>query len=264
MSAMGFKLVERVYNLDKDATSPSEQAVLLALAYRANDKTLFCYPKQETLAQMTHLSRATVVNALNALRRNGLIDWRSGGLANKKGKFGKTLSNDYKLNLPDEKSENGDISIKPSVQQLDTPVSNGKTLECLTVRHTSVQQLDTAVSSSKTPTEIYNNNLNINNNHDTNSRRPETGFKSCVVGRNDAKESSPILKALHLCGLSPNTAEYRDNYRAFLSVMSKLGTSRSMDIIDALASEKRQGELESIKNMPAFVMSRLQEFLPMM
>ena len=26
----------------------------------------------------------------------------------------------------------------------------------------------------------------------------------------------------------------------------------SMDIIDALASEKRQGELESIKNMPAF------------
>ena len=93
-----------------------------------------------------------------------------------RGKSGKTLSNDYKLNLPAEKSENGDISIKPSVQQLDTPVSNGKTLECLTVRHTSVQQLDTAVSSSKTPTEIYNNNLNINNNHDTNSRRPETGF----------------------------------------------------------------------------------------
>ena len=95
-----------------------------------------------------------------------------------RGKSGKTLSNDYKLNLSDEKSENGDISIKPSVQQLDTPVSNGKTLECLTVRHTSVQQLDTAVSSSKTPTEIYNNNPNINNNHDTNRRRPETGFIS--------------------------------------------------------------------------------------
>ena len=36
------------------------------------------------------------------------------------------------------------------------------------------------------PTEIYNHN----NNHDTNSRRPEIGFKSSVVGRNDAKESS--------------------------------------------------------------------------
>ena len=46
--------------------------------------------------------------------------------------------------------------------------------------------------------------------------------------------------------------------------MSKFGASRSMDIIDALASEKRQGELESIKNMTAFVMSRLQEFLLIM
>jgi len=46
--------------------------------------------------------------------------------------------------------------------------------------------------------------------------------------------------------------------------MSKLGASRSMDIIDALASEKRQDELDSIKNMPAFVMSRLQKFLPIM
>ena len=181
-----------------------------------------------------------------------------------RGKSGKTLSNDYKLNLPAEKSENVHASPKPSVLQEDTPVSCSETHECPAGGHTSVLQEDTAVSCRRTPTEIYNNNPNINNNHDTNSRRPETGFKSGVVGRNDAKESSPILKALHLCGLSPNTAEYRDNYRAFLSVMSKLGTSRSMDIIDALASEKRQGELESIKNMPAFVMSRLQEFLPMM
>ena len=44
------------------------------------------------------------------------------------------------------------------------------------MRHTSVLQEDTAVSCRRTPTEIYNNNLNINNNHDTNSRRPETGF----------------------------------------------------------------------------------------
>ena len=43
-----------------------------------------------------------------------------------------------------------------------------------------------------------------------------------------------------------------------------MGASRSMDVIDALASEKRQGELDSIKNIPVFVMSRLQEFLPMM
>ena len=154
-----------------------------------------------------------------------------------RGKSGKTLSNDYKLNLPAEKSENVHASPKPSVLQEDTPVSCSETHQCPAMRHTSVLQEDTAVSCRRTPTEIYNNNLNINNNHDTNSRRPETGFKS-GVRRDAAKESSPILKALHLCGLSPNTAEYRDNYRAFLSVMSKLGTSRSMDVIDALASEK--------------------------
>ena len=40
-----------------------------------------------------------------------------------------------------------------------------------------------------------------------------------------------------------------------------MGASRSMDVIDALASEKRQGELDSIKNIPAFVMSRLQNVI---
>ena len=282
---MGFKLVERVYNLDKKATSPSEQAVLLALAYRANDRTLFCYPKQETLAEMTHLSRATVVNALNALRRNGFIDWKSGGLANKKGKYGRPLSNDYKLNLPLGKSKIEKISSEPSVQQLDTPVSNGKTLHCLTVRHSSVQQLDTAVSNSKTPTVIYNNNLTNNKlNNDTNSRlrniasgldfwgesempmplqttRVANGNTVAAAGRK-MQDSTPIHLALRLCNLKPNTPEYRDNYKAFLSVMSKVGMDRSLDILHAIKSEERQGELEGIKHMPAFIMSRLKEFLP--
>ena len=259
---MGFKLVERVYNLDKKATSPSEQAVLLALAYRANDRTLFCYPKQETLAEMTHLSRATVVNALNALRRNDFIDWKSGGLANKKGKYGRPLSNDYKLNLPLGKSKIEKISSEPSVQQLDTAVSN-----------------------SKTPTVIYNNNLTNNKlNNDTNSRlrniasgldfwgesempmplqttRVANGNTVAAAGRK-MQDSTPIHLALRLCNLKPNTPEYRDNYKAFLSVMSKVGMDRSLDILHAIKSEERQGELEGIKHMPAFIMSRLKEFLP--
>ena len=73
--------------------------------------------------------------------------------------------------MPRGKWKNEQISPNPSVQQLDTTVSNGKTHECLAVRHTSVQQLDTAVSNSKTPTEIDNNNLKNNKlNNDTNSR----------------------------------------------------------------------------------------------
>ena len=66
------------------------------------------------------------------------------------------------------------------------PVSDCRTHQCPAAGHTSVQLSDTGVSSCRTPTEIYNHN----NNHDTNSRRPEIGFKSSVVGRNDAKESS--------------------------------------------------------------------------
>jgi hypothetical protein len=159
---MGLKLVERVYTLKKDATSPSEQAVLLALAYRANDKTLLCYPKQETLAEMTHLSRSTVAAALNGLKKSGYISWKSGGLTNKKGKNGRTLSNDYKLNLSPSNSKIEQISPNPSVRQSDTPVSGNQTLQCTAVGHTSVQLSDTAVSSSRTPTEIDNNNLKNN------------------------------------------------------------------------------------------------------
>ena len=81
---MGFKLVERVYRLDRTATTASEQAVLVALAFRANDKTLLCYPKQETLAAMTHFTRTTVATALNALKRKGFLDWKRGGLSSKR------------------------------------------------------------------------------------------------------------------------------------------------------------------------------------
>ena len=228
---MGFKLVGRVYELGKDLTSPSEQAVLLALAFCANDKTGLCYPKQETLAQMTHMSRATVANALNALREIGLIQWKSGGLANRKGKFGKTLH------------------------------------QCPAVRHTGVQQLDTGVSSSKTPTEINNNHKNS----DTNRRTPDAASGLDGLARNlgaglsasraveaNVVENSPLLTALAICGFTPGTPEYRGNYRAFSSVMMKIGMERSMEIVRAIASEQRQGELDGIQSLPRFIMSRLQ------
>ena len=270
---MGFKLVERVYTLKKDATSPSEQAVLLALAYRANDRTLLCYPKQETLAEMTHLSRSAVARALNVLRENGFITWKSGGLANKKGKCGRPLSNDYKLNLPLAKSKIEQISSKPSVLQKDTPVSSSETHQCPAGGHSSVLQEDTAMSSRRTPTEIDNNNLKNNKlNNDTNSRAKTIGSgfdfvgnegnnRAAAAGRN-REEEGPMLLAMKLCRIERNTPEYRDNYRAFFSIMSKLGVSRSFDILHAIASEEKQGELDGIKNMPAFIMSRLQQFLP--
>ena len=45
-------------------------------------------------------------------------------IANGKGKYNKPLSKDYELNLPLGKSKIEKISSEPSVQRLDTAVSN--------------------------------------------------------------------------------------------------------------------------------------------
>ena len=62
---------------------------------------------------------------------------------------------------------------------------------CKTSRTKANESVRLGQQEGVSPTEIYNHN----NNHDTNSRRPEIGFKSIVVGRNDAKESSPDVIA---------------------------------------------------------------------
>ena len=72
---------------------------------------------------------------LSSLRGKGFISWKSGGLANKKGKNGRTLSNDYKLNLSSSNSKIEQISPNPSVRQSDTPVYNCRTLQCPALGH---------------------------------------------------------------------------------------------------------------------------------
>lgn len=274
---MGFKLVERVYSLDRNATSPSEQAVLLALAYRANDKNLLCYPKQETLVQMTHLSRSTVAMALNGLRKRGLLSWKSGGLAHKKGNYGRPLANDYTLMLPPvqakRKLSTSVANIEPSDQQSDTPVSDSKTHLCPTIRHTSVRQSDTGVSGSKTPTEETTKTttgIGIDGfgNNDAAATEPGLDLIARDLGRTMSArtgaptkrniESSPLHLALHICGLSHDSPEYLDNYRAFSFAMMKCGMARSMEIIREINSELQQGELDGIRSLPRFIMSRLQ------
>ena len=95
---MGFKLAEAVYKIGKDVTTPTEQAVLVALAFRANDNTLLCYPKQDTLVEMTHLSRSTVAAALKSLREKQFVSWLRGGNKVKYRGHGGAVSNSYRLN----------------------------------------------------------------------------------------------------------------------------------------------------------------------
>ena len=132
-------MLQRVYRLGKKLTKPSDQAVLVALAFKLRDDKNLCYPKRETLMQMTHLSKGAVGDALNRLRRNGLLTWVSGGLANKKGKNGKTLSNAYTFTLPPETAVKKAGKSQPSDQQQGTP---------------SDQQLITPVPSSWAPKTI--------------------------------------------------------------------------------------------------------------
>ena len=67
------------------------------------------------------------------------------------------------------------------------------------------------------------------------------------------------MLALHLCGVSPNSDTYRDNYRAFSSVMVKLGMERSMEVVRTFESEMRAGEMDNVRNLAALLMTRLQQ-----
>jgi hypothetical protein len=269
---MGFKLVEVVYGLDRNATTPTEQSVLLALAFRANDKTLLCYPKQDTIAEMTHLHRVTVSQCLNSLRQKGILDWKSGGLRNKRGKYGQPLANDYRLNLSTSRNK-GRVQGVDSVAHDYTAVLPTATRQCSPGLHNGVAHGYTAELPTATPTEETTANSSDLTTPIPNRGGSEPVFdevlKTMGVGVPRLKprlqrvcasrEDSPLMMALDLCGLSSGTDAYRDNYRAFSSVMVKLGMERSMEVVRMVASEMRAGEMDNVRNLAALLMTRLQQ-----
>ena len=226
---MGFKLVEVVYGLDRNATTPTEQSVLLALAFRANDKTLLCYPKQDTIAEMTHLHRVTVSQCLNSLRQKGILDWKSGGLRNKRGKYGQPLANDYRLYTAELPTATPTEEKTANSSDLTTPIPN---------RGGSEPVFDEVLKTMGVGVPRLKPRLQ----------------RVCA-----SREDSPLMMALDLCGLSSGTDAYRDNYRAFSSVMVKLGMERSMEVVRMVASEMRAGEMDNVRNLAALLMTRLQQ-----
>ena len=63
---------DRIDSLD---ITPTESLILLALASSVNASSGVCHPRQDKLAQKTHLAIATVKDGLAALRKKGLITW---------------------------------------------------------------------------------------------------------------------------------------------------------------------------------------------
>lgn len=270
---MSLKLLEAVYQLDRNDTTATEQAVLVALAYRANDKTLLCFPKQETIAAMTHLHRATVASCLNSLRERGLIEWKSGGLTKKRGKYGQPLANDYTLKIPVRKGKTANNASRESVHTAEA-MSPTATPQCRPGRHCNVAQDDTVMSPRTTPTEIKNKITKEISNRKEES--PESGFDSALremcgkggfgsgsSGRSSAAsdEHSPLKRALKACGFVPGTREYVDNYRSFASIMIKIGSARSMEAVMMFESEIRYGEHLSVRNLAAVLMARLKRLV---
>ena len=87
---------------------------------------------------------------LNSLKQKGILDWKSGGLMNKRGKHGQPLANDYRLNLSTS-CKKGKIKGADSVAHADT---NRK----------------------------YNSHTIIPNNTDTEHRRIGAGFARHKLG----------------------------------------------------------------------------------
>ena len=61
--------------LDSLDITPTESLILLALASSVNASSVVCHPRQDKLAQKTHLAIGTVKEGLSSLREKGLITW---------------------------------------------------------------------------------------------------------------------------------------------------------------------------------------------
>lgn len=74
---------------DQTPESPTQKFVLVALADYHNSATNKCFPSLESIAQKTGFSKRAVVKAVQALKNQGLIDFKSV----------RNRSNRYRLNM---------------------------------------------------------------------------------------------------------------------------------------------------------------------
>ena len=61
--------------IDSFNITPTEALILLALASSVNASSGVCHPRQDKLAQKTHLALGTIKEGLSSLRDKGLITW---------------------------------------------------------------------------------------------------------------------------------------------------------------------------------------------
>ena len=267
---MGFKYTHRVYN-DVQDTTATEQQVLALLAHFADDKTGQCFPSIETLARQTHLSRATVIRCLDALKRKGYLKWISGG----RKKRGRVLSNLYKLTLPKPAPKRNETVLSEFWEDVDNShsrvshcdgyPSHSETPHSLMVRPLPVSQRDSIIyRSSKENPDGHNPpqeaaDVEMPGRFAFGVARRD-GTLDDVLRKIDAasqemkrrEEKSLLQLAIDATGMDD-----MENRKTFTKVMMGKNADDCREEIHRFASERRAGEFAKIQNLAALLTKRL-------
>lgn len=237
---MGFKLLSRVYSEIRN-TSPTEQAILAYLAFRASDETKRCFPSRNAIEDATHFGQTAINNGLNGLHEKEILQWVRGGRKPKGRGF--SLANEYSFNFPKLSTE---LSTKLSTPQaLDDTICReaAPIINNHNKKHPSVIK---GAPSGQEPMEnvVRQESIEIGRAWSAHTQTPTV----------PKRPPSLIQRAMEICGVSD-----RDNYLALVSVMMKKSRSQCEDEIFAFESELRQGEHKNIRNRTALLMSRLKQ-----
>ena len=264
---MGFKYTHRVYH-DVHDTTATEQQVLALLAHFVDDKTGLCYPSIETLARQSHLSRATIMRNLDSLKQKGYLKWISGGRKKK----GRVLSNLYKLTLPKPAPKREEVELaefwedvdnsKSRVSQCDPYPSHSETPHRLTVRPLPVSQCDPI---------IYRSSKDHPVDHHPPSAGEVPGRFELGVARRDGTldqilqevtasvQTTKRTESQSIVQMAMNAAETHDieDRKTFSHVMLRKNPDDCREAIYQFESERRAGEMDKIRSLPALLTKRL-------
>ena len=178
---MAWLHIENVYKCVRNTTG-TQQAVLVAIAYHKNKDTGRCDPGYECLARETRFTVRTVANAIKALKRLGLLDWKSGGWT----KSGDPMANKYILTLPPlpppppPKGKPKDVD-----SDADTPVDNSAGADGsmhLTTAPVCTSLQDQYASDGNTSMNEVHTNLKPTSNEPQPNQRVGGGFSSSGGG----------------------------------------------------------------------------------
>lgn len=267
---MGFKYTDRVYRF-VTGTTPTEQLVLAVLAHIVNDKNGEGFPSITTIVKRSHLGRSTVMRSLDVLRDKGLLKWKPGGRT----KNGRVLSNLYVLTLPKaqkERKKQSDVERWDDIDNSQDWVSerDGYPSQSETPHSPAAGPLP---SQSGTPTYMETSIDHPDGHHpppEASGATPgrfelgvarRNGTLDDVLEKMDAaarfsrriKEEGPVKMAMEAA--ETNKVEDR---KTFSLVMITKSPQDCVDEICRFESEKRQGEMSQIRNLPALLTKRLK------